>query len=429
MLKRKWFSSLVLIFTLAIFTGCSSESSDSQANDAGSDESVTTIEFWHGHTGPDGKVMEELVRAFEEEHPEIKVNTQSLPWGELFTKAQLAIKGGSGPDMMSIPIDRVFLYKDTLVKPVDDLINESAIKAENFDQYLWDKTFFDGKQYGVPLDSHPYVLYYRPDLVEKAGLEPLPKDRPLTREEFEEYATALTTDSQKGFAYKQTAHHTWWDIWSLFLQAGGSLYNEDQTESNFDSPATKKAIDYLLYLKNDLQVTPPTNLDWTTAFSYFNDGQVAMLMHGSWLIPGLEESGTEYDTAMVPQFFEEDYGVFANMHTLTLTRSDEAKAKAAFTFIEWVEQEENATAWGVGSGNVPANLAARENYSEEDKLKPLAEMANLMKGKLFMNPYTEKDETILYKHMVPNLEGIYNETISIEEGIKKIDEAINQELQ
>src|ERR1700730_18411325 len=92
------------------------------------------------------------------------------------------------------------VYKNTLFKPVDDLV-KGNFNASDFDPNIWDKTIFNGKEYGIPLDVHPYVLYYRKDLVEKAGLPPLPKDRPLTRQEFEKYAKALTNQTTKGFGF------------------------------------------------------------------------------------------------------------------------------------------------------------------------------------------------------------------------------------
>lgn len=421
----------ILVALVLVLVGCGGEgdSNDAGSSDnAGSSGDSVVIEFWHGHTGPDGKVMADLVNEFKQSHPNIQINIQSIPWDELFTKAQLAVRSGSGgPDLVSMPLDRMISYKDTLFKPIDDLV-EGNIQEADFDPNLWSKTFFDGKQYGVPLDTHPYVLFYRPDLLEEAGLDPLPKDRPLTREEFETYAQSLTTDSVRGFAFKQIAHHSLWDYWGFFLQNGGQLYNNDQTESAFKSEAATKTLEYLISLRDDLKVVPEEPLDWGTAFSQFNAGSVAMLMHGSWLIPGLEESGTPYETAMVPQLGDGDYAAFANMHVFAFTRKDGTKTQAALEFVKWVETEEIATKWGTGSGNVPAHLKAREKYGENEKLKPLAKTAEMMKGQLFMYPYNENGETIVYKHIVPALEGVYNGTYGIDEAVDFIHDGINQAL-
>lgn len=419
---------LSLLVFFVFLAGCSnSETNQNQESD--SNDGNITIEFWNGHTGPDGEVMAKLVKQFEEEHSDIKVNIQQLPWGELFTKAQLAANSNSGPDVVSLPMDRMLIYKDSLFKPIDDLVESSSINPERFDDDLWKATFFDDKQYAVPIDVHPYLLYYRPDLVEKAGLDPLPKDRPLTADEFLEYAKKLTTDDQKGFAFKQTAQHAWWDLYSVFIQSGGQLYDSEKKNGLFNSEETKNAINYLLELKNDLQVTPSSNLDWTAAFSQFNEGKAAMLLHGSWLIPELEASDTPYETAMVPNFVDGDYGAFANMHALALTRVDDEKTEASMKFIEWFQDGDHLYEWGIGSGNVPTQIEAREKYAEHDKLKPLAETVDLIQNNLFMAPYTEKDETIIYREIIPNLEAIYNDTMTVDEGVEAINNAITSQLQ
>ncbi|MDB5055344.1 MAG: transporter substrate-binding protein [Bacilli bacterium] len=423
--------NLFVIVFMSIMAGCSSGQSNLKTNVNSSDsskvEGKVTIEFWNGHTGPDGKVMASLVKDFEQSHPNIQINIQSLPWDELFTKAQLAIKSGSGPDLVTMPFDRMISYKDSMFKPIDDLV-KGNINMADFDKNLWSKTLFDGKQYGIPLDTHPYVLYYRPDLFKKAGLELLPKDRPITKEEFEKDAKALTSDTVKGFAFKQTAIHSFWDFWGFFLQNGGTLYNSDQTKSEFNSKAAKETLQYLISLQDDKKVVPEGVMDWKTAFSRFNEGSVAMLLHGSWLIPALEESKTPYETAMVPQLGSGDYAAFANMHVFAFTRSDEVKTKAAMEFVQWVETTENAAKWGMGSGNVPAQLKAREKYAENPKLQPIAKTAEMMKGKLFMNPYNKKGDTMIYKYIVPSLEGVYSKTMTIDQALGNIDKGINESL-
>ena len=40
----------------------------------------------------------------------------------------------------------------------------------DFAAATWDAVTIEGKQYAVPLDTHPIVLYYNKDLLEKAGM-------------------------------------------------------------------------------------------------------------------------------------------------------------------------------------------------------------------------------------------------------------------
>src|SRR5690606_10705864 len=45
-----------------------------------------------------------------------------------------------------------------------------GLGADTFDATTWDAVNVDGKQYAVPFDTHPIVLYYNKDKLAAAGL-------------------------------------------------------------------------------------------------------------------------------------------------------------------------------------------------------------------------------------------------------------------
>lgn len=395
----------------------------------GGAEGKVVVNYWHGHTGPDGKVMAALADEFEKRNPNVDIEISVYPWGQLFTKTQLAIASGGGPDFVTMGFDRMPVWKDMLFKPIDDILGKTLTK-DRFDPALWETPVLNGKRYGIPLDTHPYLVYYRPDLMEKAGLAPPPKDRPLKKDEFITYLRKLRMDGQYGFAFKGRAHHVLWDFWGLFLQFGGKLYNEDKTKLLINEKPGIKALEFLLDLKKD-NLVPPEILDWKTIFTRFERGEIAMQMHGSWLIPALRQAGYPWETAMTPWIGDKVYASWANLHTFGFTRlpGREEQTKIGMQFAEWIEQADNATKWGVGSGNVPALLSARENYGKYEKLKPIAALAEQMKGQFFMQPYHPKGETLQYKIIIPGLEAIHAGEIGVKEGLDKIVERANKLLQ
>lgn len=434
---QKWFGLVTGVLTITILvTACAppatpepaaapaqTTSEGAQAQPSG----PITIEFWHGHTGPDGQVMQELVDQFMKENPDIKIQTTAVAWNDLFTKAELAVANNQGPDLVTMPMDRLIIYRDKVFKPVDDLLPGTIVK-DKYDQGIWKGITLDGKTYGVPLDTHPYVLYYRKDLVEQAGLSPLPKDRPLTKEEFLTYAKALTKDGNFGFGFKQVAQHVWWDYWSFLLQWGGNMLTPDVKEAAMNSQAAQDALQYMLDLQTKEQVAPPDQLDWKTLLGMFNEGQVAMIMHGSWLIPALEDSKVAYDTAMLPQWGPGPYAAWANNHFFAFTRLDEQRTQAALKFVQWMGKPENSARWGLVSGNVPALLEARGEYAELDRNRPLVKTVEMINGYFFMMPYTTKSETLQYKIIVPGLEAIANGEKSVKDGLDSINEQMYEVL-
>ena len=55
---------------------------------------VTTIEFWNGFTGPDGKTMEKIVRRFNKECKEAHCRCYDTKTGEWSGKGTAILKGG-----------------------------------------------------------------------------------------------------------------------------------------------------------------------------------------------------------------------------------------------------------------------------------------------------------------------------------------------
>ncbi|MFY8052261.1 MAG: ABC transporter substrate-binding protein, partial [Armatimonadaceae bacterium] len=54
----------------------------------------TTVRFWNGFTGPDGRTMLGLVRKFNAENPDIHVVMQRMDWGTFYNKLFVAGLGG-----------------------------------------------------------------------------------------------------------------------------------------------------------------------------------------------------------------------------------------------------------------------------------------------------------------------------------------------
>lgn len=376
-----------------------------------------TIEYWNGHTGPDGVVMNKLVADYMKLNPNVKINVTSLAWDALFTKASLAMQSHQGPDLMSVPMDRMSAYKDTIFQDVTNDFKD--MDPSKFDSYLYNLPVFDGKRYGIPLDTHPYALYYRKDLFDQNKVPYPPSDRPMTKDEFLTTAKAMTKGDMYGFAFKATAYHAWWDLWGLFLQNGGQLYNADKTQLTLNTPAAKDAINFYLDLRKQ-GLASNENMDWTTAYTRFQQGKAAMLIHGSWLIPALDAAKVQYGVAMFPQIGK-DYAAFANVHQFVFTKLDPKRHAAAVKFVKWFEQTENATQWGLSSGNVPALLSARAEYAKDPRFVALSKTAEAMKGRYYMYPYIgPKNDTIQFSVIVPTLEKIYRGDISVDDGFAKI---------
>ena len=139
--------------------------------------------WWDFLGGGDGVRMKKLIEDFNNEHKDtIEIQATTLDWGvPFYTKVQTSAAVGEGPDVMTYHASRIPLAvsQGTLAEITADDMTAMGLSADNFAPATWDAVHVDGKQYAVPFDTHPIVLYYNKDKLAAAGLigdNGLPKD-------------------------------------------------------------------------------------------------------------------------------------------------------------------------------------------------------------------------------------------------------------
>ena len=97
----------------------------------------------------------------------------TLAWGPPFyTKLAMSAAGGRAPEVATLHLSRLKGFSpSTMLDPIPvDLLNEAGIRESDFLPATWNRCIVDGKLYAVPLDQHPFVLYYNTEICKKAGL-------------------------------------------------------------------------------------------------------------------------------------------------------------------------------------------------------------------------------------------------------------------
>ena len=132
------------------------------------------VVWWDFLGGGDGVRMKKLIEDFNAEHAgKIAIQGTTLDWGvPFYTKVQTSAAVGEGPDIMTYHASRIPLAvsQGTLAEITADDMAAMGLSAASFAPATWDAVNVDGKQYAVPFDTHPIVLYYNKDKLEAAGL-------------------------------------------------------------------------------------------------------------------------------------------------------------------------------------------------------------------------------------------------------------------
>ncbi|MBW3624565.1 MAG: ABC transporter substrate-binding protein [Armatimonadetes bacterium] len=320
------------------------------------------LDFWNGFTGPDGKMMEAMVRQFEKEHPDVDIRMQIIPWGTYYDKLTLSLAYGGAPEVFILHAARLPEYASFgVLEPLGDLVASSQppLPVDDFAPIPWQATFYKGKQYALPLDVHPIGLYYNTKLFKEAGIvDEQGRAKPPTNwEEFLSAAQKLTKDTngdgqpdQWGFVF--TWQRTNW--FTFAYQFGGGALSPDLQSCIMASTENLAALRRMNDLIYKYKVAPkPEGID---AWLAFRQGKAAMALEGIYMLASLEEQkGLPYAGAPAPQFGPVR-AAWAGSHLLSMADgiSPEA-ARAGWKFMRYLS--DHSLMWAKG-GQVPVRKSA-----------------------------------------------------------------------
>jgi multiple sugar transport system substrate-binding protein len=190
---------------------------------------------------PSAGALQALAPAFTEESG-IEVEFVDVPYDQLGTKLVLA--GQSNTSTFDIAqFDGASLASNVPaggLLPLDDLIAaDSAYDLADFPESLQDYSKFDGKTYGVPLGTEPYVQFYRTDLYEQAGITPA-----TTWTQLNENAKAVTAlgAGTYGYAGPYGALGSGEPFTERLYASGGRVLDPDSQEPLLNSDLAKQVM-------------------------------------------------------------------------------------------------------------------------------------------------------------------------------------------
>jgi len=237
---------------------------------------------------PIGVAVEHRVREFES-RTGAKIKMTTVPFGEVYdTMWQDLITKKNQYDVI------VFVPQWIADFAGGGYLEDLTKRVANDQEIQWDdiapffKTFggnYENSIYAIPIDGDFHMVYYRSDLLEKAGLKP-----PKTWDEYLNIARKfhgkdLNNDSQADYGscipqrYNHVGYWMFWSIASAFLQSQGTqqgaFFDPSTMRPLVNNEAFAKALD--IY-KEITQYEPPSelNLDLTQMRNLFMAGRCAL---------------------------------------------------------------------------------------------------------------------------------------------------------
>lgn len=332
---------------LAFWAGCTTQT-----------DSRTEIRIWA--MGKEGEVLGELVPEFERTHPNIKVRVQALPWTAAHEKLLTGFAGESLPDLCQL--GNTWMPEFTVLGALEDLspwVSRSKVIQENdYFSGIWASNVFEDRTYGIPWYVDTRLLFYRKDLLQKAGFSQPPTT-------WQEWQTVLMKIKQlvgpDKFAVLLPLNEFEPPI-ILALQQPSEMLREQGTRGNFQSADFKKAYGFYLDLFRKKLSPSVGNQEISNVWQEFERGYFSFYITGPWNVsefktrlPKSLQSAWGTAPMPAPEAGKPAYSM-AGGSSLVIFQSSKHKQEA-WAFLEYLSRPEVQIRFNELTGDLPPRFS------------------------------------------------------------------------
>ncbi|GIP21610.1 sugar ABC transporter substrate-binding protein [Paenibacillus sp. J22TS3] len=309
--------------------------------------------------------MQELVKKFQDSHPNIKVKTESSPYGQFFQKLDTQIAAGNAPDVWLSDGVLVPKYAERgALKDLTELIGKD-LKHDDYYGLDFNKDAA-GKYWGVPQGIQIGVLYYNKDMFDAAKVTYPTTD--WTWDDLKAAAEKLTLDAagkpatDPQFDGKKVAQYglTFFSItegWMPVLKSfGGGVLDPTLTKSVINSPENKKALDWIVDgMKRHLLPTPADLKSFQSNMAPFPSKAAAMRIGIYARTLDANNAGLNYDVTLLPKGPEGKRFSPVIANSWVINKKAEGKlGDAAWEWVKyWATEDEAQKEWASLGEAVP----------------------------------------------------------------------------
>lgn len=373
----KWMGSAA---AAAMLAACTPVAAPGTTEGGAADEATTGIVFGSYTWAEFTPMLDSVVAAFEEAHPDISVEKQFAGWDDYWQKNQTQLAAGTPPDVgiMSIAYIGQYGTRGVLLN-LDPYIEANQIDMTKYwpiAEYTWQM-----EEGGRMVGAGPHLAFaialanescfvYNKSMFDEAGLE-------TPTEEWDwndvmEAATALTEDTgdpettKWGIASLQPRDRLWPRIWDF----GGAVIDDEYTTCLLGEPEAMQAMQWIydtIWVSKIQPQTLPTH-----AVNPFLTGRIAMFGCGSWTPSSFKDAEFEWEVAHWPlSEIDGERHAQANSDGFSCFKASK-NPDAAFTFLNFLvgPDQPGATMWAGMFSSIPGvkELAYSDTYLSQPGL-------------------------------------------------------------
>lgn len=321
---------------------------------------------------------DDLVSAFEQQNPKIKVDVKVVNWVDVDNDVQKMADEGKAPDIAQIGSYASYAAKDQLYS-ADDLFTVS--EQSDFIPSMVSAGSVDRTQYGIPWVSSSRMFFYNKTLFHHAGITKAPE----TWDELAHDAKLLKNDGVKipyglplGTEESQAEALMW-----MLGDSGG--FTDAVGNYTFDSGQNVDAFTWLkthLVDKGLIGPTDPAKTNRQDTFDAFLSGKAGMINGHPTLLAQAKAKHIDVGVAPLPGKLGEStdtLGVADWMMAFKQNGNKDADGK----FLQFVYQEKNTVKFLDEYGLLPVTATASQVMLKDPKDRDLVQFLNLLPDAVF----------------------------------------------
>ena len=313
-----------------------------------------TLVHWQHHSPARNEMVERFAREFEAQNPGVKIEFESIPLSDYYTKLLPAIAAGSGPDVFQLRAGDVPRYRNYGV--IQELKVDHAKALEEFVPSSYGYLVEDGKFFGLPTDVQTIVLFYNTEIFEELGITEVPS----TWDELIETAL-LIKDVEDGVMYRMGLAHGKYGPAILTLMAQtGTEFQDAKGKTLFNNPQGKEGFKFAVDWIQEYGVENP---DFGSRWTAFKEGELGMVFAHPAMLGSFRNTHPDLPIgiAEVPAYKEGEPRTNIMTNWAYVTSSGAKNADLAARWIEFLTSKEAQRQWTIETGELPSRVALIED--------------------------------------------------------------------
>jgi len=353
-------------------------------------ENSVILRFWA--MGAEGEVVAQMVPEFERENPGIKVRVQTMPWSAAHEKLLTSFVGEATPDVAQLGNTWVPEFQAIhALEPLDAYVERSGVvKPEAFFRGIWDTNVIDDTTRGIPWYVDTRVIFYRKDILAKAGYPSIPDNWVNWRAAMEAVKRRQGANQYPIFL----PTNEWAQPMILGLQANSPILKDNGQYGAFSDSAFARAFAFYVGLFRDGLAPVAGANDMANPFQEFARGTFAMWITGPWNVGEMRKRlpaqlQNAWATAPLPGPTGGASGVsLAGGSSIVIFKAS-AHKDAAWKLVEYLAQPEQQLRFSRLTGDLPASVAAWRDsslsgdphfiafYTQLQRVRPMPKVAEV----------------------------------------------------